>query len=90
MHNHCINNLLNIEEVIVNFQRTSRLTAFIASALHDTAPVSSIAKRCNVSVLDILPSRSQTFLTSYFRNIPKKERYRIEFLYVTCGVHIRT
>lgn len=108
------------------FQRTSRLTAFIASALHDTAPVSSIAKRCNVSVstvnrvldtisfhrptlsrtisidefkgnaggekyqciladpvkhsvLDILPSRSQTFLTSYFRNIPKKERYRIEF-----------
>lgn len=108
------------------FQRTSRLTAFIASALHDTAPVSSIAKRCNVSVstvnrvldtisfhrptlsrsisidefkgnaggekyqcilvdpvkhsvLDILPSRSQTALTSYFRNIPKKERYRIEF-----------
>ena len=31
------------------------------------------------SVLDILPSRSQTALTSYFRNIPKKERYRIEF-----------
>ena len=108
------------------FQRTSRLTAFIASALHDTAPVSSIAKRCNVSastvnrvldtisfhrptlsraisidefkgnaggekyqciltdpvkhsVLDILPSRSQTSLTSYFRSIPKKERYRIEF-----------
>lgn len=108
------------------FQRTSRLTAFIASALHDTTPVSSIAKRCNVSVstvnrvldtisvhrptlsraisidefkgnaggekyqciladpvkhsvLDILPSRSQTALTSYFRNIPKKERYRIEF-----------
>lgn len=31
------------------------------------------------SVLDILPSRSQTFLTSYFRNIPKSERYRIKF-----------
>ena len=108
------------------FQRTSRLTAFIAAALHDTASVSSIAERCNVSVstvnrildtisfhrptlsrtisidefkgnaggekyqcilvdpikhavLDILPSRSQTFLTSYFRSIPKKERYRIEF-----------
>ena len=108
------------------FQRTARLTAFIAAALHDTASVSSIAGKCNVSistvnrildtisfhrptfsrtisidefkgnaggekyqcilvdpvkhaVLDILPSRSQTFLTSYFRNIPKKERYRIEF-----------
>ena len=32
------------------FQRTSRLTAFIAAALHDTASVSSIAERCNVSV----------------------------------------
>lgn len=31
------------------------------------------------SVLDILPSRSQTFLTSYFREIPKAERYRIKF-----------
>lgn len=108
------------------FQRTSRLTAFIASFLHDTSPVSMIAKRCNVStstvnrildtisfhrealgqalsidefkgnaggekyqcilvdpvkhsVLDILPSRSQAYLTSYFRNIPKAERYRIKF-----------
>lgn len=108
------------------FQRTSRLTAFIASSLHDTSPVSMIAKRCNVStstvnrildtisfrrealrqtlsidefkgnaggekyqcilvdpvkhsVLDILPSRSQAYLTSYFRNIPKAERYRIKF-----------
>lgn len=107
------------------FQRTSRLTAFIASSLHDSSPVSTIAKRCNVSastvnrildtisfhrpalgqtlsidefkgnaggekyqcilvdpikhsVLDILPSRSQAFLTSYFRNIPKAERYRIK------------
>ena len=32
------------------FQRTSRLTAFIAAALHDTASVSAIAERCNVSV----------------------------------------
>lgn len=31
------------------------------------------------TVLDILPSRSQTFLTSYFREIPKAERYRIKF-----------
>lgn len=108
------------------FHRTSRLTAFIATALHDTSSVSSIAKRCNVSaatanrildtisfhrprlsqsisidefkgnaggekyqcilvdpmkhsVLDILPSRSQTFLSSYFREIPKAERYRIKF-----------
>ena len=108
------------------FQRTSRLTAFIAATLHDTASVSSIAERCNVSVstvnrildtisfhrptlsrtisidefkgnaggekyqcilvdpvkhavLDILPSRSQNFLTSYFRDIPKKERYQIKF-----------
>ncbi len=108
------------------FQRTSRLTAFIASSLHDASPVSMIAKRCNVStstvnrildtisfhrkalgqtlsidefkgnaggekyqcilvdpvkhsVLDILPSRSQAYLTSYFRNIPKAERYRIKF-----------
>ena len=108
------------------FQRTSRLTAFIAATLHDTASVSSIAEKCNVSVstvnrildtisfhrptlsrtssidefkgnaggekyqcilvdpvkhsvLDILPSRSQNFLTSYFRDIPKKERYRTQF-----------
>ena len=108
------------------FQRTSRLTAFIAATLHDTASVSSIAEKCNVSVstvnrildtisfhrptlsraisidefkgnaggekyqcilvdpvkhsvLDILPSRSQNLLTSYFRDIPKKERYRIDF-----------
>lgn len=108
------------------FHRTSRLTAFIATALHDTSSVSSIAKRCNVStatanrildtisfqrprlsqsisidefkgnadgekyqcilvdpmkhsILDILPSRSQSFLTSYFREIPKTERYRIKF-----------
>lgn len=32
------------------FQRTSRLTTFIAAALHDTASVSSIAEKCNVSV----------------------------------------
>lgn len=31
------------------------------------------------SVLDILPSRSQTFLSSYFREIPKTERYRVKF-----------
>lgn len=108
------------------FHRTSRLTAFVATTLHDTISLSSVAKRCNVStstvnrildtisfqrqtlsqtisidefkgnaggekyqcilvdpvkhsVLDILPSRSQTFLTSYFRNIPKAERYRIKF-----------
>ena len=100
------------------FQRTSRLTAFIAAALHNTCCVVSIARQCNVStstvnrvldsisygrakisqtlsidefkgnadgtkyqcilvdpvkhsVLDILPSRSQTQLTTYFRNIPK-------------------
>lgn len=108
------------------FRRTSRLTAFIATALHDTISLSSLAKKCNVStstvnrildtisfqrptlsqtisidefkgnaggekyqcilvdplkhsVLDILPSRSQTFLISYFREIPKTERYRIKF-----------
>ena len=108
------------------FQRTSRLTAFIAAALHDSQPISSIAKTCNVStatvnrildtisfdrprlpraisidefkgnadgqkyqcilvdpikhsVLDILPSRSQAQLVSYFRDIPKSERYRVEF-----------
>ena len=31
------------------------------------------------SVLDIMPSRSQAFLTSYFRDIPKDERYRVKF-----------
>ena len=108
------------------FQRTQRLTAFIADALHDTRSISSVAKMCNVStstvnrildtisfgkpkipsvlsidefkgnadgqkyqcilvdplkhsVLDILPSRSQTHLVSYFRDIPKSERYRVEF-----------
>lgn len=108
------------------FRRTSRLTAFIAAALHDTSSLSSVAKQCNISastvnrildtisfqrptlsqaisidefkgnaggekyqcilvdpvkhsVLDILPSRSQTFLSSYFREIPKAERYRIKF-----------
>ena len=108
------------------FQRTSRMTAFIANALHDARSVTSVAKMCNVStatvnrildtisygrpdippaisidefkgnaggqkyqcilvdpikhsVLDILPSRSQTQLVSYFRSIPKKERYRVKF-----------
>ena len=108
------------------FQRTSRLTAFIADALHDTRSITSVAKMCNVStatvnrildtisfgkpkipqvlsidefkgnadgqkyqcilvdpikhsVLDILPSRSQAHLTSYFRDIPKSERYRVKF-----------
>ena len=108
------------------FQRTSRLTAFIADALHDTRSITSVAKMCNVStatvnrildtisfgkpkipqvlsidefkgnadgqkyqcilvdpikhsVLDIRPSRSQAHLTSYFRDIPKSERYRVKF-----------
>lgn len=108
------------------FRRTSRLTAFIATALHDTTSLAFVAKRCNVStatvnrildtisfprpvlpqvlsidefkgnangekyqciltdpvkhsVLDILPSRSQTTLISYFRNIPKTERHRVKF-----------
>ena len=108
------------------FQRTSRLTAYIANALHDTRSITSVAKTCNVStatvnrildtisfgkpmisqvlsidefkgnadgqkyqcilvdpikhsVLDILPSRSQTHLVSYFRDIPKNERYRVKF-----------
>ena len=108
------------------FQRTSRMTAFIADALHDTRSVTSVAKMCNVStatvnrildtisygrpdiplsisidevkgnaggqkyqcilvdpikhsVLDILPSRSQTQLNTYFRNIPKRERYQVKF-----------
>ena len=108
------------------FQRTSRMTAFIADALHDARSITSVAKMCNVStatvnrildtisygrpdiplaisidefkgnaggqkyqcilvdpikhsVLDILPSRSQTQLVSYFRGIPKKERYRVKF-----------
>lgn len=108
------------------FHRTKRLTAYIASALHETVPITSIAKSANVStstvhrildtvsfgrptlsqtisidefkgnaggekyqcilvdpvkhsVLDILPSRSQTLLTSYFREIPKAERYKIKF-----------
>ena len=107
-------------------QRTSRLTAFIASALHDTGPITTVAKMSNVSVstvnrildtisfqrpplsqsisidefkgnasgekyqcilvdpvkhsiLDIMPSRSQSFLTSYFRDIPKAERYQVKF-----------
>ena len=108
------------------FQRTSRLTAFIANSLHDTRSIVSVAKTCNVStatvnrildtisfgkpkipqvlsidefkgnadgqkyqcilvdpikrsVLDILPSRSQSHLVSYFRDIPKRERYRVNF-----------
>jgi len=108
------------------FQRSSRLTAFIAASLHETCSVSYIAKKCNVSVstvnrildtisfprpaipqaisidefrgnadgekyqcilvdpvkhsvLDILPSRSQTFLTSYFRDIPRAQRHRVKF-----------
>lgn len=108
------------------FQRTSRLTSFIAATLHDSVSVSSVAKTCNVStttvnrildtisfdrpklpraisidefkgnadgqkyqcilvdpvkhsVLDILPSRSQAQLISYFRDIPKSERYCVEF-----------
>lgn len=108
------------------FQRTSRLTAFIANALHATCSVTSVARTCNVSaatvnrildtisfgkpkipsvlsidefkgnangqkyqcilvdpvkhtVLDILPSRSQSYLVSYFRDIPKNERYRVKF-----------
>ena len=108
------------------FQRTSRLTAFIADALHDTRSVLSIAQMCNVSastvyriletisfsspkipqvlsidefkgnangqkyqcilvdplkrsVLDILPSRSQAQLTSYFKNIHRQERFRVKF-----------
>jgi transposase len=107
-------------------QRTSRLTAFVASALHESIPVTVISKQTNISsgtinrilntiscyrpalsqsisidefkgnaggekyqcilvdpmkhsVLDILPSRSQSFLTSYFRDIPKVERYRVKF-----------
>lgn len=108
------------------FQRTSRLTAFITNALHDTRSITSVARMCNVStatvnrildtisfgkpkippvlsidefkgnadgqkyqcilvdpvkhsVLDILPSRSQAHLVSYFRDIPKSERYRVKF-----------
>ncbi len=108
------------------FQRTSRLTALIADTLHDTLPITSVAKMCNVSpatvnrvldtiffdrpnipqvlsmdefkgnaggqkyqcilvdpikhsVLDILPSRAQAQLVSYFKNIPRKERCRVKF-----------
>lgn len=108
------------------FQRTSRLTAFIADALHDTRSVLSVAQMCNVStatvyriletisftrpkipqvlsidefkgnadgqkyqcilvdpvkhsVLDILPSRSQAQLVTYFRNVPRMERCRVKF-----------
>ena len=108
------------------FQRTSRLTAFIANALHATCSVTSVARTYNVStatvnrildtisfdkqkipsvlsinefkgnangqkyqcilvdpvkhtVLDILPSRSQSYLVSYFRDIPKNEHYRVKF-----------
>jgi len=107
-------------------QRTSRMTAFIATSLHESTSITSVAKTCNVStatvnrildtisfdrprlpraisidefkgnadgqkyqcilvdpikhsVLDILPSRSQTQLVSYFKDIPKNERYRVEF-----------
>ena len=35
------------------FQRTSRLTAFIAYALHDTRSISSVAKMCNVSTATV-------------------------------------
>lgn len=69
------------------FQRSSRLTAFLAASLNDTVSLDYVAKRCNVSastdlrilvdplkhsLLDILPSRSQTFLASYFRSIKRQ------------------
>lgn len=31
------------------------------------------------TVLDILPSRSQSYLASYFQDIPKNKRYRVKF-----------
>ena len=108
------------------FQRTARLTAFIADTLHDTRSVLSVAQMCNVStatvyriletisftrpkiphvlsidefkgnaggqkyqcilvdpvkhsVLDILPSRSQAQLVSYFREVPRHERCQVKF-----------
>lgn len=108
------------------FQRTSRLTAFIADQLNNTESIKSIAVKSNVSattvcrildsisyhrpplkdsisidefrgnaktgkyqcilvdpkkhkVLDILPDRTQQHLISYFRDIPRSERYRVKF-----------
>ena len=59
------------------FHRTSRLTAFIATALHDTSSISSIANRCNVStatanrILDTIsvqrPTLSQTISIDEFK-----------------------
>lgn len=107
-------------------QRTSRMTSYIASELHNAVSLSSVADRCNVStstvnrvldtisygrsalgqavsidefrgnastgkyqciivdpvkhkVLDILPTRSQSTLVSYFRQIPAAERLRVKF-----------
>ena len=34
---------------------------------------------CKNRVLDILPDRSQSHLTTYFRSIPKKERFKVKF-----------
>ena len=68
------------------FQRTSRLTAFIVAALHDTASVSSIAERCNVSVstvnriLDTIsfhrPTLSRTISIDEFKGNAGGEKYQ--------------
>lgn len=36
-------------------------------------------------ILDILPDRTQSHLASYWRNIPRKERLKVQFLSVICG-----
>lgn len=46
------------------FQRTSRLTAFIANALHATCSVTSVARTCNVSTATVNRILDTIFLIS--------------------------
>lgn len=108
------------------YQRTRRLSCFVASELHQTQSLKDIAKRTNLSsstvgrildsvnclrkpftdaisidefkgnaegekyqcilvdplkhkVIDVIPGRTQNYLTEYFRGIPKSERHRVKF-----------
>ena len=68
------------------FHRTSRLTAFIASALHETGPITSVAKISNVStstvtrILDTIsfqrPALSQTISIDEFKGNAGGEKYQ--------------
>ena len=52
------------------FQRTSRLTAFIAAALHDSVSVSSVAKTCNVSTATVNRILDRYLLTAPDSHVP--------------------